>query len=54
MKDSLQQVHSWKWSHTTGGRPFFSKVAATAAVACVPRPAATAANPQNSMNSRRL
>ena len=22
MNDSLQQVHSWKWNHTTGSRGF--------------------------------
>ena len=47
MNDSLQQVHSWKCSQTTGGRAFFSKVAATAAVAWVPSPAAAAAKLQN-------
>jgi hypothetical protein len=30
MKDSLQQVHSWKCNHTTGGRAFFSNASATA------------------------
>ena len=54
IKDSLQQVHSWKWSHSTGGRSFFSKALATAAEALVPRPAAVAAKVQNCMKSRRL
>jgi hypothetical protein len=41
--DSLQQVHSWKWSHTTGGRGFFSSASTTAAIPDVLMPAAAAA-----------
>ena len=29
MNDSLQQVHSWKCSHTTGGFSFFSNAETT-------------------------
>lgn len=53
MKDSLQHVHSWKWSHTTGGRCFFSKALATSAFPLAPRPTAAAAKVQNCMKSRR-
>ena len=53
MKDSLQQVHSWKCNHTTGGRAFFSKALATSAEASGPSPAAAAAKVQNCRKSRR-
>ena len=29
MNDSLQQVHSWKWNHTTVGRGFESSASTT-------------------------
>ncbi len=53
MKDSLQQVHSWKWNHTTGGRGFLSIARTTWPKALVGMPAAAAIQPQNRRKSRR-
>src|SRR5579859_402469 len=53
MNDSLQQVHSWKWSHTTGGRAFFSKACTTLLKPEADRPVTAAAQLQKRMKSRR-
>src|SRR5271165_6303360 len=53
MNDSLQQVHSWKCNHATGGRGFFSNASATAARLAFESPATIAAYPQNCIKSRR-
>src|ERR1039458_245360 len=52
MNDSLQQVHSWKCSHSTGGRAFFSNAWVTAS-SDPAIPATIAAYPQNCRKSRR-
>ena len=53
MNDSLQQVHSWKWNHTTGRRGFVSSAWTTRPTAEASMPAAAAIQLQNWMKSRR-
>src|SRR6476620_4682954 len=54
MNDSLQHVHSLKWSQTTGGLAFFSKASTTWPNPEPSRPAAATATPQKYKNSRLL
>ena len=53
MNDSLQQVHSWKWNHTTGSRGWVSSAYTTRLMALDSIPAAAAIQPQNWRNSLR-
>src|SRR5512142_1949359 len=54
MNDSLQQVHSWKCSQTTGRRRFFSRALTTSATPLLSRPRYAAIQVQNLTKSRRL
>ena len=53
MNDSLQQVHSWKWNQTTGGRGLVSSARASPGTSPADRPEAAASHEQNSRKSRR-
>ena len=52
--DSVQPVHSWKWSHTTEGFAPFATFSAIFSPAQAGRPTAAAAAEQTLTKSRRV